>query len=192
MNICIVGHGPSLKGSGKGKQIDSHDFVVRMKKGQQLTSNPEDYGTKTNCLVASTEVIGTFMQTRGLIYLAYPKFGWYSEKVVKDAEEALKAPIIVPLNLCNYWNWKFRNMGGRHNNVSTGTASIIMISAHYQGSEIYLAGFDTLLDPSKPFTRIEEVPRTGFGPFPDHDWHMENRLLRHIEKEHRVSIQLLE
>ena len=42
--IAIVGHGPSLRGAGKGEYIDSFDYVVRFPYSGNWQI-PEDYGT---------------------------------------------------------------------------------------------------------------------------------------------------
>lgn len=187
MRAVIVGHGPSLKGAKKGELIDSHDFVVRIKLGPKLCStNPKDYGTKLNAVVASTEVLGCFKPYLGrYVCWAYPKRGWYEESDVR------KIPVYIPLNLCNRWNWIFQEMGARHPRVSTGMAAVIITAHEVRPEVINLAGFDTLLDPSKEFTRITEVPRTGIGNFPDHDWETENKLLKDVEKVYGVEIKPL-
>jgi len=186
MKVCIVGHGPSLKGAKKGQLIDSHDYVVRMKLGQRLCKeNPEDYGTKTNVLVASTEVYGCFLNSDVRHKWGYPKNGWY------DEVGAQRANVTVELNICNYWNWQFRKLGGKHPNVSTGTAAIILAANFYNPGSISLAGFDTLLNPKEKFSRITEVPRTGSGEFPNHDWEKENELLDYITEAYGVKINPL-
>lgn len=181
MKVCIVGHGPSLSGAGLGEKIDAHDKVIRLK---NCLFNDPDYGSKIDALVASTEVPGCF--SPGIENFAYPKNGWFHEGPIAG----LGFPVAVPLNLCNMWNHIFRGLGGKHPNVSTGTAAII-IAAHRYRSEIVLAGFDTLMDPSIPFTRNDAVPRTGVGAFPDHDWETEHKLLKHIEQAYGLKISQL-
>lgn len=185
MNVCIVGHGPSLKGAKKGKYIDSHDYVVRIKKGQNLTvENPEDYGKRIDAVIASTEVLGCFSGVRAQKW-GYPKYGWYDEVAASDMGVA------VPLNLCNFWNWQFRNLLPKHPNYSTGFAAVVIAAHQLRPKVISLGGFDTLLDPKKPFTRITEVPRTGSGDFPNHDWEKENALLGKISEAYGVEITAL-
>jgi len=184
LNIVIVGHGPSLVGAGRGKEIDSFQKVVRMKHG--TFGKPEDYGIKIDLMVASTEVPGCFRPDCENI--AYPKKGWYYEKPIQD----LGFPITVALNLSNMWNAWFRDLGAKHPNISTGTAAIIFACHRYRPDEVYLAGYDTLVDPSKEFDRNGDIPRTGGGAYPDHDWETEHRLLAHIEQAYSVSIEPLE
>lgn len=150
-----------------------------------LTANPDDYGSKTDLLVASTEVPGCFQP--GIENIAYPKKGWYHEKPIQD----LGFPVTVALNLSNMWNAWFREIGGRHPNVSTGTAAIIFACHRYRPDEVILAGFDTLMDPSIGFDRNHDIPRTGGGPYPDHDWETEHKLLAHIEQAYSTTIRSL-
>lgn len=185
-SVCVVGHGPSLTGANKGKDIDKHE-VVRIKTGPGLLGNP-DYGSRMDYLCSSTEVPGTFKGSFAKEYWAYPKRGYYDEGVIKVVAETLPNPIIVELNLINTWNAWFRGLGAKHPNVSTGMAAIIYSAHRLRPKEIILAGFDTLLNPSLPFTRITEIPRTGVGPFPNHDWEVENKLLSLIEHAYELEI----
>lgn len=180
--ICIVGHGPRLSGAGLGEKIDAHDKVIRLK--NCLFNNP-DYGSKIDALCASTEVPGCFRP--GIDNFAYPKNGWFIEAPIAG----LGFKVMVPLNLCNMWNHVFRQLGGRHQNVSTGMAAIIICANQYRPSQIVLAGFDTLMDPSIQFSRNDAVPRTGVGEFPDHDWETEHKLLTHIEQAYKLKISQL-
>src|SRR3990167_10317437 len=54
MKICVVGHGPSLKGAKRGTEIDSFDKVVRLK-GSACVIRSEDYGSKVDAICASTD-----------------------------------------------------------------------------------------------------------------------------------------
>jgi len=137
--------------------------------------------------------MGTFFNVVAGSYWGYPKKGTYDfDNAVKRIMD-LGAPVMIPLQLCNAWNEAFRNMGAKHPNVSTGTAAIV-IAAHYYHPDvkvIHLAGFDTLLNPDTEFTRYPGIPRSGIGPYPDHDWKTENQLLKKIESTYSVSIEPL-
>lgn len=196
--VVIVGHGPSLQGKGLGPEINSFDAVVRMKRGVFLVNNNfRDYGTRCDYICASTEVPGCFMEATGRKdwnvreYWAYPKKGYYDEKPINGLRKELKAPIVVPLNLCNAWNETFRGIGGKHHNVSTGFAAVLIACDRLRPFEITLAGFDTLMNPQVPFSRAE-LPRTGFGPFPNHDWEKENELLTVLTNVYKVNIHAIE
>lgn len=202
MNICIVGHGPSLRLAKKGSLIDSHDVVIRLKGGSKVLGT-EDYGSVCHHLCSSTEVMGTFFDVQASSFWGYPKKGDYSfDNAVRTIMD-LGAPVMIPLKLCNHWNQVFRDMGGKHPNVSTGMAAII-ISAHYYAPNdvftgcfdeydpvtINLAGFDTLMNPKNGFYRNPEIPRSGTGEI-FHDWGTENQLLKNIEDAYNVKIQAL-
>ena len=55
--ICIVGHGPSMKGSKLGSEIDKYP-VVRMKKSADLRKkNCGDMGKRTDYAGGTTSII---------------------------------------------------------------------------------------------------------------------------------------
>lgn len=193
MRLCVVGHGKSLEGAKLGNVIDACDATIRFKKGWKLCNdNPDDYGHHCTYLCASTEVPGTFLvpddiRAKVIRFLAYPKYGFYNEHAIDSMERALQRTISVPLNLCNTWNYQFRKLGGTHANVSVGMAGIMILAHELRPKEILLAGMDALLNPDGGFHRIESVPRTGSGAFPDHDWHTERRLLEVLAREYGFS-----
>ena len=191
MKICIVGHGPSLKGQSMGMQIDSHDVVVRLKGCNTVLGTP-DYGHRCDHLCASTEIMGTFFNVTAQSFWGYPKKGNYDfDKAVRTIMD-LGAPVQIPLKLCNHWNQIFRDMKSTHPNVSTGTAAII-IAAHYYSptvKTINLAGFDTLMNPEVEFSRNDEIPRSGVGKI-DHDWKTEHKLLEVISDVYELEIKEL-
>jgi hypothetical protein len=189
MEICIVGHGPSLRGRRLGLQIDLHPIVVRLK-GCSPVLGTEDYGFKADHLCASTEIMGTFFDVPAGSFWGYPKKGDYNfDRTVRVIMD-LGAPVMIPLKLCNHWNEVFRGMGGRHPNVSTGMAAIIIAAHYYEPTVIRLAGFDTLMDPSLEFTRNDDIPRSGVGKI-DHDWETEHKLLDKLREAYHCEIKTL-
>jgi hypothetical protein len=185
-SVCIVGHGPSLVGAAKGPNIDKH-IVVRLKWGEHLLKEPLDYGIKTDYVCASTEIPQAFQTVEAKEYWGYPKKGFYNESRI----QAVGRPILVPLNLCNTWNAWFRSMGGKHPNVSTGTGALIIACHRLRPKKVLLAGFDTLMNPEIRFSRNKKVPRSGTGPYPNHDWKKENELLELIKDAYDVEIEVL-
>lgn len=179
MNVCIVGHHKNPEGRGLGEKIDSFDAVIRMKMGYKLcTSNPMDYGTRTDFLCTSTETLGTLSSIGCEEYWGYPKYGYYDENVVEKCAETLDAGLFIDLNGCNLWNKIFREIGGKHPNVSLGMACIVITARRLVPAHIYLIGMDTLLRPELGIDRVTTVNRTGVGAFPNHDWEAENKLLK--------------
>lgn len=189
MNIVIVGHGPSPKGKAKGKEIDSFDVVVRLKNCGPLLNTP-DYGSRVDAITMSTEVVGLSNYVQSGMYWLYPKKGSYDQVRTFDVIAEKGAPFMIPLNLCNHWNREFRDMGGKHPNVSTGLAGIFIAAHYYEPKTICLVGFDTLLDPTIQFTRNDNAPRTGVGQI-NHDWETENKLLKKISDTYKFEIGVL-
>lgn len=187
MNICIVGHGPSLKGKKAGSYIDSYDHVVRLKNCGS-TLGTEDYGSRIDSLCLSTEAVKLVGLIECGMYWLYPKNGVYDQAYTFGVIAEKGAPFMIPLDLCNKWNEHFREMGASHPNVSTGTAAIIIAAHYYEPESITLAGFDTLLDPTQPFTRNDDIPRTGVGEI-KHDWVKENELLRQLSDTYKFEIR---
>lgn len=187
--IVIVGHGPSLKGAKRGKEIDEYD-VVRLKHFKRF-HDEEDYGTKTDYLCASTEAAMGMLSNQVKVkeYWLYPKMGKYDQnihKVFKDTKYT------VPLEETEYWNDKFKLATGYHpglgaygRNVSTGLAAIIICAYHLKPEKIHLIGFDTLLDPSIEY---ESVFNPGTKHKNMHFWAIENTFLPEIEEKYEVEI----
>lgn len=190
MKACIVGHGPSLKGMGMGSVIDHHDKVIRLKGSGGVIGTP-DYGSRTDALCASTEIMGTFFKSNAVEFWAYPKKGVFNFMAAGELISRLEKPVMIPLRFCNHWNQRFRDMGACHPNVSTGMAAILIAIHRWHPDEIVLAGFDTLTNPKAGFDRNMEIPRSGDGPYPNHDWEKENILLSVLQNVYNVRISPL-
>lgn len=189
MRICIVGHGPSMVGRNLCSSIDSHDLVVRLKASSGVIGTT-DYGKRCDVLCMSTEVVGLGYAFKPEIYWLYPKKGHYDKSTIGTFVGDVGRPVLVPLELMNDWNRRFRDMGGNHPNVSTGMAAIIIAGCFLRPTQITLPGFDTLLDPSVEFSRNNAIPRTGHGVI-DHDWKKENELLKQVSEMYGFTIATL-
>jgi hypothetical protein len=187
MNIIIIGHGPSLKGLKAGEYIDSYEYVVRLKHGARLLGT-EDYGSRIDALCCSNEAVGLVGDVQAGMFWLYPKNGNYDKALTFDAVAHKGAPFMIPMDLCNTWNNKFRMLGSSHKNYSTGMAAIIIAAHYYEPESITLAGFDSMLHPDKPFTRNDDIPRTGTGDS-RHDWAAENKLLRMVSDTYKFEIR---
>jgi len=175
--MIIVGHGPSMAGSKRAAEIDSHDIVIRLKAG--LLN--EDFGYKTTVMCVSTEVPALINKVEADEYWFYPKNGNFEGAAVINEIVRVQKPVLIPLAYCNRFNEAFRARFANHPNVSTGMAAILIALHRYDPEEITLAGFDTLLDPSIEFARHPDVPSTGLGVLAGHDWEAENRLLKSLK-----------
>ena len=189
--VCVVGHGPSLKGAGLGRQIDACDKVVRLK-GSQSVLWTDDFGSKVDALCASTEIMGTFFKMDAPEYWAYPKNGDFDIRTAIQAIIKLQKPVMIPLGFSNIWRSRFQQMGATHPNVSTGMAAILFAIHRWNPEKIVLAGFDTLLDPTKKFSRHQDVPRSGFGDYPSHDWQKEHELLDILRDTYNMEITCIQ
>lgn len=187
MNVCVVGHGPSLKGAGLGPTIDSHDKVVRLKSSQAVMWT-NDFGSKSDALCSSTEIMGTFFKMEATEYWGYPKNGDFDVKRFIQTFLKLQKPVMIPIGFINTWNARFRQMGAHHFNVSTGMAAILISIHRWRPDQITLAGFDTLLDPTIEFSRHDGIPRSGAGAYPNHDWAKENELLDVLRETYNMEI----
>jgi Glycosyltransferase family 29 (sialyltransferase) len=194
IKCAIIGHGPSLEGAGLGQEIDQCDHIIRLKKGWELTYlNPKDYGRKTSILMSSTETLGTLITNDSFteevsVFVGYPKYGWYDEEQAMKIGRQVQKPLWIPLNLFNYWNFRFRNLMPKHPNISLGCAAIIFAANDLDCDSIELFGFDSLQNPDRKYQRIKTIPRTGRGAFPDHDWEKENILVGLIQSDYDVAI----
>ena len=189
MKVIIVGHGPSLVGKGMGSAIDSYDLVVRLK-GVNSVMGTDDYGHRCDVLCLSTEVSTLGHTMKPEMFWFYPKKGHYDTCVIGKFAGDVGIPIIVPLELIKGWNKQFLDLGGKHPNVSTGMAAIIIAGHHLRPEKITLAGFDTLVDPKVPFTRNDAIPRTGAGVI-THDWETENLLLKQVSEYFGFTVAVL-
>ena len=176
----VVGHGPSLKKAGLGGKIDSCDTVIRLKNCHMLLAEPKDYGRKTDVMCSSTEVLHYLDKVKAKEYWGYPKKGYFNKAGVWQLSRKVSfAPIKVPLDLCNFWNQVFREMGANHPNVSTGMAAVIIALEELRPNKLYLAGFDKVLNPESEGYRSTVPTQFNAGGSKDtgHDWKKEREFL---------------
>lgn len=179
----IVGHGPSLKGAKLGKEIDACDWVIRLKNCSMLLAEKQDYGTKTDVMCSSTEVLYHLHKVKAREYWGYPKKGTYNQAAVWNLQRKVGfAPVHVPQALCNFWNCFFLELGGKHPNVSTGTAALIIALDRLPVDTVYLAGFDNVLDPSIKGYKctVPTAFNAGGTKSTGHDWLTENKMLPYL------------
>jgi hypothetical protein len=174
----IVGHGPSLKTAGLGPRIDACDKVIRLKNCYYLLAEPQNYGTRTDVMCSSTEVLHTLPKVKASEYWGYPKHGKYNQAPVWQLERRVNKPVHIPLDLTNLWNCFFLELGGRHSNVSTGMGAIVIALDRFKPEVLYLAGFDTLLDPKVAYaSTVPTQFNAGGTKDTGHDWETENQML---------------
>lgn len=187
--VVIVGHGPSLRTAGLGKKIDACDKVVRLKNCSYLLAEKQNYGKRTDILCSSTETLYNLPKLKAEEYWGYPKKGSFAPARVRRAERRLGRQIVIPLETCNLWNCFFLELGGKHPNVSTGMGAIIIALDRLNPEKLYLAGFDTLLNPEIKYSSTVETPWNKDGNYPDHDWAVENQMLPFLAKHFNAEIE---
>jgi hypothetical protein len=191
-SVCIVGHGPSLKGAGLGKEIDKH-FVVRLKNCSMLLAEAVDYGRRTDAMCSSTEVLPHLPKVKAKEYWGYPKHGTYSERRVKWLKRHVEqtSKVFVPVDACNLWNAAFLELGGRHPNVSTGMGAVIIALELKRPKTLLLAGFDNVLFPSTQGYRstVPTAFNDGGNKDTGHDWQMEHELLPYLATAYKAEIK---
>jgi hypothetical protein len=88
MGVAIIGHGPSLKGAGRGEYIDSFDYVVRFPYSGDWQT-PEDYGTKTTFICSTLrrakKIRSCQIPDKG--YFIWSKYGRWIPPEIKDLIE---------------------------------------------------------------------------------------------------------
>jgi hypothetical protein len=190
--VVVVGHGPSLKGAGLGSEIDKH-FVVRLKNCHMLLAEPKDYGKKTSAMCSSTEVLPTLTKIHAPEYWGYPKKGDYSPRRVKWLKNHVDrhSKVFVPLDVCNEWNQKFCEIGGRHPNLSTGMGAVVIALDRLKPGRVLLAGFDNVINPG-----VEGYKSTVPTPFnaggtkdTGHDWLTEHKMLPLLANHYKARIE---
>lgn len=188
-SAVVVGHGPSLKGAGLGSQIDACDWVIRLKDCGELLKNPEDYGTRTDVMCSTTEVISVLPKIKAKEYWGHPKRGHFDRARVEKVMAGLET--YVPLELCNFWNEFFRQMGASHPNVSTGMAAVIIALEKLPVDTVCLAGFDKVLRPESEGYVCTVPTRFNSGGTKDtgHDWKKENELLSYLASFYEKEIK---
>lgn len=187
----IVGHGPSLKGLRQGKNIDACDKVVRLKNCYTLLAEPHNYGTRTDAMCSSTEVLPTIERVKADEYWGYPKKGTYNKAATNWLQRKTGKVPHVPLELCNFWNCFFLELGGKHPNVSTGMAAMIIALDRYKPDTLVLAGFDKVLNPATPGYACTVPTPFNSGGTKDtgHDWGTEHKMLPYLAQHFNCRIE---
>jgi hypothetical protein len=191
MNVCIVGHGPSLRTAKLGKEIDACDLVVRLKNCGYLLAEPQNYGRRTDVMCSSTEVLYNLPKIKASEYWGWPKKGEYSPARVKRLERIVKpAPVKIPLQAAMLWTAVFHELGGKHKHLSTGLGAIVCALELKRPEKIYLAGFDKVINPetegyqSTVPTLWNKEGKADTG----HDWAKEKELLGYLQAHYNSKI----
>jgi hypothetical protein len=151
--VIIVGPSPSLLGSGKGKEIDEYDIVVRVNKGFPIEEGLEsDLGSRTDihyhCLHTSPECCGDIFykemkDDNVFISCPYPKYinSFYSD-VTSFEKENKKWKLPFHCADTDYYIGVARMLGTRPN---SGTMTIMDLLC-YDLKELHITGFTWFRD----------------------------------------------
>ncbi len=151
--VIVVGPSPSLEGSGKGKEIDGYDIVVRVNKGFPIEEGFEsDLGSRTDihyhCLHTSPECCGNIfyeeMKNKNvLVSCPYPKYvrPFYSD-VTSFEKENKKWNLSFHCADTDYYIGVAKMLGTRPN---SGTMAIMDLLC-YDLKELHITGFTWFRD----------------------------------------------
>lgn len=151
--VIVVGPSPSLEGSGKGKEIDGYDIVVRVNKGFPIEDGFEsDLGSRTDihyhCLHTSPECCGNIfyeeMKNKNvLVSCPYPKYvrPFYSD-VTSFEKENKKWNLSFHCTDTDYYIGVAKMLGTRPN---SGTMAIMDLLC-YDLKELHITGFTWFRD----------------------------------------------
>ena len=151
--VIVVGPSPSLEGSGKGKEIDGYDIVVRVNKGFPIEDGFEsDLGSRTDihyhCLHTSPECCGDIFykemkDDNVFVSCPYPKYinSFYSD-VTSFEKENKKWNLSFHCADTDYYIEVARMLGTRPN---SGTMTIMDLLC-YDLKELHITGFTWFRD----------------------------------------------
>lgn len=196
-SVVVVGHGPSLKGARQGEKIDACDVVVRLKNCSMLLAEKRSYGTKTDVMCSSTEVLAYLPKVKAKEYWGYPKKGFYNHASVWQLERKVVPEggvVVIPIEVCDLWNGFFRELGAKHPNVSTGMAAVLIALDRLRPSKLVLAGFDKVLNPGSEGYRctVPTLFNNGGKSDTGHDWKVENMLLSYLAAHYKAEIESID
>lgn len=209
MRACIVGHGPSLLEKEVGRDIDSHDLVIRQKLSMALLERPQFFGSRTDAVCCSWNLVNNIRQWNAPEYWVF-----FDSRNYDMSEEAAEVwvnefdpiPLRHDRELCNLWDSRYREMRSEewtlnrqaerketsddlgHLHMSAGLHTFLYACHWLKPSEITLAGYDNVM--SGDFTwSCARGP--GWNHYPDHRWDVEKELVHVIANEYRVEVNSL-
>lgn len=142
-SIAVVGNGSQLQGLGKGKEIDSHDVVIRFNK---FTTKgfEEDCGKRTDI--------------------------WVTLSTLKENLEVDNLDFIILANHYDYWTHKVdlkftKQIIKNNSNIHIISKEIMEDARNYLGTDFYnpTTGCALILCLYKKFRNLDNVDFYGFG-----------------------------
>ena len=207
MKACIVGHGPSLCAQPfRGKDINSHDTVIRLKRSWNLLDRPDLFGVKTDV------VCGSYVVGEGLIN-PWSKNYWLflDTRTLQTPDVDLKSVIdrfkpnscLIDRDLCRQWINYYRALrvpfdqdklqegkgplsdGLGHLHFSAGMFAILYALKHLKPETLNLYGFDNVKSGHFAWS-VTRGP--DWKQYPDHNWKTESILLADVAKHYGYGV----
>ena len=151
-SVAVVGNGPSELGKSKGREIDSHDIVIRFN-NYAVDGYENDYGTKTNIWVrgGSPQVEDRSKYIKYLAILWEPDYEHFSicfnnlDILYRDVQNGV---------ICSNFDYKthlaLRNAIGMHFSPTTGLLCIHwLLSLNLKKLDFYGFSFLDEFSPSR-------------------------------------------
>ena len=202
MTICIIGHGPSLNGAGRGQEIDNYGLIVRMGQTNHWM-NPVDYGNKTH-IVCQTAKPGKVRTMRNYCPIPeYHTYMWFKKRTSKknfklntieriDPTLVPEFKIISAQETVNFWQKKFLAFSPAYRFITRGTAAIAIIGDFHMwmkenpNRKITLLGCDNLKAAHSGGFR--HGPHGFVRTHQPHDYAAEHLLVEEMEKYYHMEV----
>jgi hypothetical protein len=217
MNLAIIGHGPSLLKTKLGKEIDSHDEVMRIKCSAQLLQHPELFGTKTSSVCGSFTIAPALLKNWRDICKQFFVFLDSRHEETNNAEIRWMRDIFTPEHsciidkkLCMEWVKKYQDMRiptklnhaqekkktqtGKelsdnlgHKHCSAGMFAIIHAMEYICPDKVTLYGFDNIANGAFDWSLTRGE---GWLHYPDHSWATEHLMLFEVAKTYGYDVDI--
>jgi len=201
MNVCIVGHGPSLLNQRLGDRIDGYDVVIRQKRCQETLKRPETYGTRIDVVCGSWTIAPQLFEIgAGEVWVFLDsRHADVSDALVEHVSQVAR----IDRSLCDDWNARYRArrtpykrpdervkefdpLG--HPHLSAGFHTLLYACAFLKPESVTLAGFDNVRTGGWTWS-ITRGPE--WGQYPDHRWDIEHEMLKDVQDEWDVEVKFL-
>lgn len=203
MRVVIVGHGPSLKGAGRGAEIDSYDKVCRMKIGHKLSREfPADYGKRMDYLCSILKTWMHYWTLKLEEYWGYQNFPGQDVKLEMVKEHFGKTKVRLESEAVDHWLGVYRELAdvrmdhtrrdgmrakeGDEPWMSTGMGAIVIACAGHRPEKIALAGFDNTIASQRD--GYKSMIRPEGHVYPPHAWDIENQMIPMVAEHYGVEI----
>lgn len=192
--MIIVGHGPGI-GQGRGKEIDSHDIVIRFA-DYFYNRRDKDFGTKTTYLMTIDQKMADVLNNNVMPEIetwVFGRPGWTTQEQAIQRIGKFKPYVCTETN---QWLKRFKEIGAKgyiskrvpdQPHFSQGLAAIIMAGAKLKPDVLTLAGFDNLIEGKNGNYEALTNNRT-INSY--HDFEAENILMEEIATYYEFEVRV--